>query len=299
MPSIDVDIVDFTHIHPLPTTPPTPLTLTSSFIVHRSSFIVHRSSFIVHRSSFIVLILGSILIAINPFKPIAPLYNEKSAAKFSYNSLKGPADTSEPHVWDIARMSYSNLLVELRKNAPKDTAILISGESGSGKTETSKYLLTYLTKAGTGLENFSPRNSPRREDRRPSFPSPVCGSPLSQNSATGIMDRILESNPILEAFGNAKTIRNDNSSRFGKFVSLAFDKKGRLTGGKISVYLLENVRVVNQQKGDQNFHIFYQMIAGACEDQRSKWKLSNDVHHYTYLMKRRLPIALQDNYRYW
>jgi myosin heavy subunit len=148
-----------------------------------------------------------------------------------------------------------------------------SGESGSGKTETSKYLLTYLTSAGS-----SKTDAKGKGDR------------------DSIMDRILQSNPILEAFGNAKTMRNNNSSRFGKFIKLAFDRKGKLAGGTITVYLLENFRVVNQLKGDQNFHIFYQMIAGASEQEREEWNLSGDTSSYNYLLNQDMTEDLYEMY---
>jgi myosin heavy subunit len=112
----------------------------------------------------------------------------------------------------------------------------------------------------------------------------------------GIMDRILQSNPILEAFGNARTIRNDNSSRFGKFINLAFNKDGVLVSGAISIYLLENVRVVSQQRGDQNFHIFYEMIVGSSPEQRRKWKLTDETETWGYLMNQKLSHNSRKHY---
>lgn len=86
-------------------------------------------------------------------------------------------------------------------------------------------------------------------------------------------ERVLQSNPILEAFGNAKTSRNDNSSRFGKFIELQFDNRGVLVGAKIQTYLLEKVRVIHQNAGERNYHIFYQLCSGASDEQREAWKL--------------------------
>ena len=96
------------------------------------------------------------------------------------------------------------------------------------------------------------------------------------------MDKILQSNPILEAFGNAGTLRNDNSSRFGKFIQLSFDRRGHLVGGSIESYLLEKVRLPLQQKGQRNFHIFYQMFAGGCAEDKTRWCLK-DISDYRYV----------------
>jgi myosin heavy subunit len=95
------------------------------------------------------------------------------------------------------------------------------------------------------------------------------------------MDKIGQSNPILEAVGNSRTVRNNNSSRFGKFIDLSFDENGALCGGSVRTYLLENVRVVNQQPGERNFHIFYQVIAGADEKEKERWRLTRaEDYHY-------------------
>ena len=127
-----------------------------------------------------------------------------------------------------------------------DQAILISGESGAGKTESTKIVLKYLTALGSGGSNDSQGTDVQSEGT--------------------IMDKILQSNPILEAFGNACTLRNDNSSRFGKYIELHFTKRGVLVGGTIRTYLLEKVRIPSQQLGERNFHIFYQLSTGALQE---------------------------------
>ncbi|RHY31747.1 hypothetical protein DYB32_003194 [Aphanomyces invadans] len=144
--------------------------------------------------------------------------------------------------------------------------ILVSGESGAGKTETTKILLTYLASVST---------------------PPIDGGlgVRSNDDNAVIRQRVLESNPILEAFGNAKTTRNNNSSRFGKFIRLGFSPlSGELTGASISTYLLERVRLISQAKGERNYHIFYELVRGASAAHRAKFYLTDaPVHSFHYL----------------
>ncbi|GMR53525.1 hypothetical protein PMAYCL1PPCAC_23720, partial [Pristionchus mayeri] len=163
--------------------------------------------------------VGNVLISINPYELIDGLYSEERRLEYRGKSLgKLP-----PHIYAIAEKAR----LELKRNK-ESQSIIVSGESGSGKTESQKSILSYLC---TGKD-----------------------TPLQQ--------RILEINPILEAFGNAKTMRNNNSSRFGKFVEVHLDGE-TVSGGFISHYLLERSRVTSQQTGERNYHIFYQLIAGA------------------------------------
>ena len=186
---------------------------------------------------------GPILIAVNPFKRIPDLYDD--ATLESFISLK---PNSVPHVFATANAAFRGLC-----DRQKCQTVLISGESGAGKTESTKYVMKFLACAGS--------NSGER---------------------TEIEKQVLDSNPLLEAFGNARTLRNDNSSRFGKFIELQFKldndptasqylstdglselNAARLCGARIQTYLLEKVRVTDQQEGERNFHIFYQCCAAA------------------------------------
>ncbi len=161
--------------------------------------------------------VGSILIAINPFKRL-PLYTPDIIEKYNKRGNK----VMPPHPFDIADKAYKTLL-EVEKNQ----SILVSGESGAGKTETTKQCLMFLAE--------------------------VAGSKAN------IEQRVLSVNPILEAFGNAKTLRNDNSSRFGRFSEIILDNDKRIAGAQIQSYLLEKSRVGYQQQGERNYHIFYQL----------------------------------------
>jgi myosin-5 len=212
---------------------------------------------------------GPILIALNPFKTV-PLYTPQILESY-YNLGLMKSQGIEtgtalsPHVYAIADAAYRDMMTSMssnaissRKGSPMKTGkeasasanqcILISGESGAGKTESTKIVLKYLTTVGNSSG----------------------GTQLQTGS---VMDKILQSNPILEAFGNARTLRNDNSSRFGKFIELNFNRRGHLVGGTIRTYLLEKVRLPFQQSGERNFHIFYQMCAGRSTEQAAEWAL--------------------------
>eukprot|EP00039_Didymoeca_costata_P001569 m.53356 g.53356 ORF g.53356 m.53356 type:complete len:1619 (-) comp10863_c0_seq1:444-5300(-) len=165
--------------------------------------------------------VGDILVAVNPYRPLA-LYDSKFQSM--YGSLWAKATTT-PHIFAVAEESM-NLLLTTKRNQ----CCVVSGESGAGKTESAKYIIRQLIY--------------------------LCRTQNNEQSSD-LEDRILQVNPLLEAFGNAKTNMNDNSSRFGKYTELLFSKLGSVTGAKISEYLLEKSRVVKQAPGEQNFHILY------------------------------------------
>ncbi|VBB27468.1 unnamed protein product [Acanthocheilonema viteae] len=177
--------------------------------------------------------VANILISINPYEQIPDLYSGATIRKYQGRSI----GTLPPHIFAIADSAYRDM-----KRTKNSQSIIVSGESGAGKTESQKYILRYLCE--------------------------------SWNSVAGpIEQRLLETNPILEAFGNAKTLRNNNSSRFGKFVEIHFNSKSSVGGGFISHYLLEKSRICHQLEGERNYHIFYQLIAGADEQMAKRLQL--------------------------
>uniref|UniRef100_H3GBV2 Myosin motor domain-containing protein n=1 Tax=Phytophthora ramorum TaxID=164328 RepID=H3GBV2_PHYRM len=206
---------------------------------------------------------GQILVAMNPFRRLS-LYSDD--IKDRYYNLGGDAEADKsilaPHVYSVADQAFRTMLVPQSSDKKTNQTILVSGESGAGKTETTKLIMNYLAYVST------------KRTRRP-----IRESNCDQ---TTIHDRVLESNPILEAFGNARTTRNNNSSRFGKFIKLGFTSSGEMLGASISTYLLERVRLVSQGKGERNYHIFYEMLGGSSPSERQELALQ-DVHGYAYL----------------
>ena len=203
---------------------------------------------------------GPILIALNPFKSV-PLYTPQILESYyNFGLLRSQGIDSgrplAPHVYAVADAAYRDMMRVISQNANTklsaavNQTILISGESGAGKTESTKIVLRYLTTVGNAS----------------------CSSLLVIGS---VMDKVLQSNPILESFGNARTLRNDNSSRFGKFIELHFSKRGHLIGGTIRTYLLEKVRLTAQQRGERNFHIMYQLVAGCTAEEKVEWQLTS------------------------
>ena len=148
-------------------------------------------------------------------------------------------------------------------------SILISGESGAGKTESTKIVMLYLTTLGSSHHNV-------KQDEALAGGTSSARASLNEMS---IMERVLQSNPILEAFGNARTLRNDNSSRFGKFIELGFSRGGSLLGAKVQTYLLEKVRVGFHASGERNYHIFYQLLRGMTEDQKKRYGFHDGETH--------------------
>ncbi|KAL5061150.1 hypothetical protein RYX36_032754 [Vicia faba] len=186
---------------------------------------------------------GNILIAINPFQKLPHLYDAHMMQQY-----KGaPFGELSPHVFAIADVAYRAMI-----NEKKSNSILVSGESGAGKTETTKMLMQYLA---------------------------FLGGRAATEGRT-VEQQVLESNPVLEAFGNAKTVRNNNSSRFGKFVEIQFDKSGRISGAAIRTYLLERSRVCQVNDPERNYHCFY-LLCAAPQEEIEKYKLGHPkTFHY-------------------
>jgi myosin heavy subunit len=191
--------------------------------------------------------VGAILVAVNPFERLN-IYNDEEIKKAS-NVVN-----TYPHVFITASVAYQQLRMNM-----KNQSVLISGESGAGKTETTKKVLTYLA-------NVAPA---------------VKSNVKTSGAEPGIEEKILQSNPLLEALGNSKTLRNNNSSRFGKWMKVDFDHNFRIQGCEIVNYLLEKSRVVTQSSGERNYHIFYQILSGCDAAFRSKASfLSPDQYNY-------------------
>ncbi|KAK4794857.1 hypothetical protein SAY86_012851 [Trapa natans] len=186
---------------------------------------------------------GNILIAVNPFTKLPHLYDSHMMAQY-----KGAAfGELSPHPFAVADAAYRLMIRE-----GKSQSILVSGESGAGKTESTKLLMRYLAYMG--------------------------GRAASEGRT--VEQQVLESNPVLEAFGNAKTVRNNNSSRFGKFVEIQFDHKGRISGAAIRTYLLERSRVCQVSDPERNYHCFYMLCAAPAEDIQ-RYKLGHPkTFHY-------------------
>ncbi|CAM9283067.1 unnamed protein product [Pylaiella littoralis] len=200
--------------------------------------------------------VGPILLAVNPFKRV-DLYSDDILAAYRKDGERRHYDpdyheTMAPHVYAIADKAYRNMTAPSNEYEHRSQSILVSGESGAGKTETCKIIMKYLA---------------------------ILGSKTGSTELGTIEQQVLESNPILEAFGNARTVRNDNSSRFGKYIQIIFDSYGKLTGAQIKTFLLEKVRVVKHSAMERNYHIFYMLAAGASAEQRESWAMGDLMTH--------------------
>ena len=194
--------------------------------------------------------VGSILVAVNPFVGL-PIYGEEII--LDYRKKTAAKHNSSPHIYQTAGVALSEM-----EDTQKPQSVLISGESGAGKTETTKKVLQFI--------------------------AIVAKPPGGDPNEASIEDKILQSNPVLESFGNAKTLRNDNSSRFGKYMVVDFDRANKIQGSQIISYLLEKVRVVAQGPGERNYHAFYMLLEAASTEQRSSLMLDDlDAPKFSYL----------------
>ncbi|KAK4299769.1 hypothetical protein Pmani_027986 [Petrolisthes manimaculis] len=189
--------------------------------------------------------IGPVLVAVNPFKQL-PYFGDKEVEM--YQGV--PQYEVPPHIFSLADTMYRNMLID-----SDSQCVIISGESGAGKTVSAKFIMNYITK--------------------------VCGG---GQKVQQVKDIIMESNPLLEAFGNAKTIRNNNSSRFGKYVEIQFSRGGEPLGGKVSNFLLEKSRVHFLNEHERSFHIFYQICAGTTPQQKEQLGISSP-EYFEYLQQ--------------
>merc|ERR1719328_771121 len=201
-------------------------------------------------SGLIYTYSGLFCVVVNPYKRL-PIYTEKIIE--IYKGKK--RHEVPPHVFAITDIAYRSMLQDR-----EDQSILCTGESGAGKTENTKKVIQYLA--------YVAASKPKGNSHLPNF------GELEQ--------QLLKANPILEAFGNAKTVKNDNSSRFGKFIRINFDASGYIAGANIETYLLEKARIIRQAQEERTFHIFYQLLMGASKEFKSQMLL-DDAKNYTFM----------------
>ncbi|OCF76638.1 hypothetical protein I204_02336 [Kwoniella mangroviensis CBS 8886] len=213
---------------------------------------------------------GIVLVALNPFSPLA-IYGPEIIQAYS-GRKKGEL---EPHLFAIAEEALDCMRRGSGKGGTDptgagDQTIVVSGESGAGKTVSAKFILRYFASVDdpTKSENSGGR---RRE---------IGGD---DDGMSEVEKQILASNPIMEAFGNAKTTRNDNSSRFGKYIEILFDQSHDIVGARIRTYLLERSRLVYQPESERNYHIFYQLLAGAPSKEKKDLSLSSNPSDFAYM----------------
>ena len=233
---------------------------------------------------------GPILISVNPYKTIVlrggteSLYSEKRMLQYRVEK------DLPPHLFQVADKAYSHLmesidvepmdadatLVGRHGVQVRNQSIIISGESGAGKTEATKIIMQYLAR-------ITKKQQPQSYAEAALLLSP------DGKMIAALEDKVLSSNPLLETFGNARTLRNDNSSRFGKFIHIYFDvARGKIKGASISNYLLEKTRICTQIDGERNYHIFYQLLAGCSDELLREFGLKNNDNNkeeqaFTYL----------------
>jgi myosin heavy subunit len=207
---------------------------------------------------------GLFVVVVNPYKRY-PIYTHRVAKIY----LGKRRNEVPPHLWSIAEIAYRGMITN-----KKNQAMLITGESGAGKTENTKKVITYLAMVAS---------SGKKSDKKVS-----------------LEDQIVATNPILESYGNAKTSRNDNSSRFGKFIRIHFNASGKLAGCDIVSYLLEKSRITEQQEVERSYHIFYQLLQEfgntIGEGLKIKCHLSDDIYDYNYVSQGKTKVeSIDDN----
>ncbi|XP_041779747.1 myosin heavy chain, muscle isoform X29 [Anopheles merus] len=213
-------------------------------------------------SKLIYTYSGLFCVVINPYKRY-PLYTNRCAKMYRGKRR----NEVPPHLFAVSDGAYVNMLTN-----HENQSMLITGESGAGKTENTKKVIAYF--ATIGASGKKDENAEKK------------GS---------LEDQVVQTNPVLEAFGNAKTVRNDNSSRFGKFIRIHFTGSGKLAGADIETYLLEKARVISQQTLERSYHIFYQIMSGSVKGLKEKCLLSNNIHDYHIVAQGKTTIPSVDD----
>ncbi|XP_023023715.1 myosin heavy chain isoform X29 [Leptinotarsa decemlineata] len=206
---------------------------------------------------------GLFCVAINPYKRF-PVYTNRCAKLYRGKRR----NEVPPHIFAISDGAYVNMLTN-----HENQSMLITGESGAGKTENTKKVIAYFATVGASTKKATDDSVKKGN----------------------LEDQVVQTNPVLEAFGNAKTVRNDNSSRFGKFIRIHFGPTGKLAGADIETYLLEKARVISQQSLERSYHIFYQIMSGAVAGVKEKCLLSNDIYDYNFVSQGKTVIPGVDD----
>ncbi|XP_019882380.1 myosin heavy chain, muscle isoform X6 [Camponotus floridanus] len=207
---------------------------------------------------------GLFCVAINPYKRF-PVYTHRCAKLYRGKRR----NEVPPHIFAISDGAYVNMLTN-----SENQSMLITGESGAGKTENTKKVIAYFATVGA---------SSKKEKEEPG------------KKKGSLEDQVVQTNPVLEAFGNAKTVRNDNSSRFGKFIRIHFGPSGKLAGADIETYLLEKARVISQQSLERSYHIFYQMMSGSVKGLKAMCLLTDNVGDYYFVSQGKTTIPGVDD----
>merc|ERR1719461_2604669 len=213
-----------------------------------------------YQAKLIYTYSGLFCVVVNPYKRF-PIYSQTVVKMY----LGKRRNEVPPHLWAITETAYRNMLTNT-----KDQAMLITGESGAGKTENTKKVISYLAAVA----------APKK---------------ASATKKVSLEDQIVATNPILESYGNAKTSRNNNSSRFGKFIRIHFTSSGKLCGCDIESYLLEKSRITQQQEVERSYHIFYQLLQPFVADLKPKCMLTDDIYDYSYVSQGKVTVASIDD----
>merc|ERR1719232_1856723 len=222
-------------------------------------------------SGLIYTYSGLFCVVVNPYKRL-PIYTEKIIELYKGKKrIEVP-----PHVFAITDCAYRSMLQDR-----EDQSILCTGESGAGKTENTKKVIQYLA--------FVAASKPKTNSHLPATNQNEGGLSFGE-----LEQQLLKANPILEAFGNAKTVKNDNSSRFGKFIRINFDTSGYIAGANIETYLLEKARVIRQAEVERTFHVFYQLLAGTSQEQKKKY-IIEPTKSYTFLSQNDMTVGGTDD----
>merc|ERR1712073_119860 len=217
------------------------------------------NSVVRYKNELIYTYSGLFCIAINPYKRY-PIYTLRTMEIY----VGKRRSECWPHIFGVAEAAYQGM-----NNSGINQSILITGESGAGKTENTKKVISYF--------------------------ATICSSGKRKEGEASLEDKIVQTNPVLEAWGNAKTVRNDNSSRFGKFIRIHFNQAGKLSGADMVVYLLEKSRLTYQQPLERCYHSFYNPMSDAVPDLKEKCLLSNDILDYWYVSQGKLTVPSIDD----